>query len=226
LYIKDVKERLPQIVKKEDLLRILSHPVRLCIVRGLLNEPGCSVNEITGCLDMMYITIGGVRKDLPKGIEKKILDCVDDLERRLPDYGDLVLNNPTIIARTMNQIMLPAEVVREPGVTGIGMRSAAGKAYDIRKVAPYARYGKVEFDVPTANYSDVPTRIRFKRLEMFQIIRIIRQVLSMMPEGKVREKGLDGSALRRRGPGRARRGYNRDGQKHRGFSSRRQGGEG
>ena len=153
--------------------------------------------EITGQrIYHMYIVIGGVRKDLPKGIEKKILAYVDDLERRLPDYEDLVLNNPTIIARTKDQIMLPADVVRELGVTGIGMRSATGKAYDIRKVAPYARYDKVEFDVPTASYSDALTRIRFKWLEMHQIIRIIRQVLSMMPEGKVSEKGLDGSALR------------------------------
>ncbi len=76
------------------------------------------------------------------------------------------------------------------------MRSATGKEYDIRKVAPYARYDKVEFDVPTATYSDALTRVRFKWIEMHQIIRIIRQVLDMMPEGKVREKGLDGSALR------------------------------
>ena len=34
----------------------------------------------------MYIVAGGVRKDLPKGIEKKILAFVDDLEARLPDY--------------------------------------------------------------------------------------------------------------------------------------------
>ena len=153
--------------------------------------------EITGHrIYHMYITIGGVRKDLPKGIEKKILNYVDDLERRLPDYEDLILNNPTILARTKDQIMLPEEVVWELGVTGIGMRSSTGKPYDLRKVTPYARYDKVEFDVPTATYSDAYTRIRFKWLEMHQIIRIIRQVLDMMPEGPVREKALDGSALR------------------------------
>lgn len=157
--------------------------------------------EITGQrIYHMYIVAGGVRKDLPKGIEKKILAYVDGLEKRLPDYEDLVLNNPTVLARIKDNILLPAEVVWELGVTGIGMRSSTGEPYDIRKVTPYARYDKVEFDVPTATYSDAFTRMSIKYLEMFQTIRIIRQVLDMMPSGKVRAKVDDGSALRWRVP--------------------------
>ena len=73
-------------------------------------------------------------------------------------YEDLVLNNPIVRARCVDNIMLPAEVVWELGVTGIGMRSATGEEYDVRKVTPYARYDKVEFEVPTATYSDAQTR--------------------------------------------------------------------
>lgn len=40
-----------------DMLKAISHPVRLCIIRGLLNDPGCSVNKIKGCLDMPQSTI-------------------------------------------------------------------------------------------------------------------------------------------------------------------------
>ncbi|MBT7123178.1 MAG: NADH-quinone oxidoreductase subunit D [Clostridia bacterium] len=144
----------------------------------------------------MYIVAGGVRKDLPKGIEKKIIAYIDDLEARLPDYEELVLNNPSIRKRLVDNIILPKEVVWELGVTGIGMRSATGEPYDLRKVTPYARYDKVEFDVPTATYSDAQTRMTLKYLEMYQTIRIIRQVLDMMPKGKVRAKVDDGSALR------------------------------
>lgn len=157
--------------------------------------------EITGQrIYHMYIVAGGVRKDLPKGIETKILDFVNDLERRLPEYEDLVLNNPTVQARTVDNILLPAEVVWELGVTGIGMRSATGKEYDVRKVTPYARYDKVDFVVPTATYSDAQTRLTLKYQEMYQSIRIIKQALDMMPGGKIRTKALDGSALRWRVP--------------------------
>ena len=40
--------------------------------------------------------------------------------------------------------------------------------------------GQVEFDVPTATYSDAHTRMTLKYREMYQTIRIIRQVLDMM----------------------------------------------
>ena len=161
----------------------------------------CSDQEITGQrIYHMHIVAGGVRKDLPKGIETKLLAFLNDLERRLPEYEDLVLNNPTVRARTVDNILLPAEVVWELGVTGIGMRSATGMEYDMRKVVPYARYDKVEFEIPTATYSDAQTRLTLKYREMQQSIRIIKQVLDMMPNGKVRAKVSDGSALRWRVP--------------------------
>lgn len=55
--IKDAKEMLLEIGDTADMLKAISHPVRLCIIRGLLNDPGCSVNKIKGCLDMPQSTI-------------------------------------------------------------------------------------------------------------------------------------------------------------------------
>lgn len=153
--------------------------------------------EITGHrIYHMFITVGGVRKDLAQGMEKKVLDVLEDLEKRMPDYMDLIFNNGTILARTKDNIMLPKEVVWELGVTGIGMRSSTGEAYDLRKVNPYARYDQVEFEVPTATYSDAHTRLYFKYREILQSIRIIRQCFDKMPEGKVNTRISDGSALR------------------------------
>jgi ArsR family transcriptional regulator len=57
IQIKDAKERLQKISKQADMLKVISHPVRLCIIRGLLNEPGCNVSKIMGCLDMPQSTI-------------------------------------------------------------------------------------------------------------------------------------------------------------------------
>lgn len=144
----------------------------------------------------MYIVPGGVRKDLPEGIEKLIRKTLDGIESRLPEYEDLIFNNPTMQSRMVGEIMLPAEVVWDLGVTGIGMRSATGEAYDVRKVNPYARYDKVEFDVPVATYSDAYTRMKLKMLEVYQSIRIIKQVLDGMPEGKPNVKISRGSALK------------------------------
>ncbi|MCJ7718032.1 MAG: NADH-quinone oxidoreductase subunit D [Anaerolineales bacterium] len=154
--------------------------------------------EITGArIYHMYIVPGGVRKDLPAGIEEKITNFLDGMEKRLPEYEDLILHNPIIHARVKDNIMLPKEVVWELGVTGIGMRSSTGEEYDIRKVDPYAKYDEVEFAVPTANKSDALTRLRMKYFEIGQSIKIIRQCLEKMPkDGEVRAKISEGNALR------------------------------
>ena len=83
--------------KKAETLKAISHPVRLCIIKGLLNEPGCNVNKITGCLDMPQSTVSqhlaklksaGIVEGVRNGLEvnyyvinedvKKIIDCIID----------------------------------------------------------------------------------------------------------------------------------------------------
>ncbi len=145
----------------------------------------------------MYIVPGGVRKDLPEGFTDRVLAMMDELEVKIPEYEELILKHPIIHARTKDNIMLPAEVVWELGVTGIGMRSATGEENDLRKVQPYARYDQVEFEVPTATYSDALTRLNLKVREMYQCISIIRQVIDKMPaEGPVNVPVSAGNALR------------------------------
>lgn len=43
--------------QKAALLKTLSHPVRLCIVNGLIQNPCCNVSKITECLDLPQSTI-------------------------------------------------------------------------------------------------------------------------------------------------------------------------
>ncbi|MGV3026027.1 ArsR/SmtB family transcription factor [Clostridium thermobutyricum] len=40
-----------------ELLKVLAHPVRLCIVRGLLSNGSCNVTFMQNCLDMPQSTI-------------------------------------------------------------------------------------------------------------------------------------------------------------------------
>lgn len=153
--------------------------------------------KITGArVYHQYIVIGGVRQDLPLGIEKDMHEFIDSLESRLSEYRDLGVDNPSILPRINDTIMLPAAVVWELGVTGIGMRSAVNKPYDIRKVMPYARYDQVEFEVPVADYSDARARVDIKIKEIQQSINIIRQCLAKMPEGPVRVKPIRGQSMR------------------------------
>lgn len=40
-----------------DILKALAHPIRLCIVQGLLSCNGCNVSKIQNCLDIPQSTI-------------------------------------------------------------------------------------------------------------------------------------------------------------------------
>lgn len=40
-----------------ELLKVLAHPVRLCIVRGLLTNGGCNVTHMQNCLNMPQSTV-------------------------------------------------------------------------------------------------------------------------------------------------------------------------
>lgn len=57
--------------KKAEMLKALAHPVRLCIVRGLLAEEGCNVSKMQGCLDIPQSTLS---QHLGKLRDLKILE--------------------------------------------------------------------------------------------------------------------------------------------------------
>ena len=56
---------------KAEMLKALAHPVRLCIVRGLLSEQGCNVSKMQGCLDIPQSTLS---QHLGKLRDLKILE--------------------------------------------------------------------------------------------------------------------------------------------------------
>ncbi len=53
----NVKRNFKQIEEKAELLKAISHPVRLCIVTGLMSDKGCNVSKIKGCLNLPQSTV-------------------------------------------------------------------------------------------------------------------------------------------------------------------------
>jgi DNA-binding transcriptional ArsR family regulator len=55
--VKDVTKNFDNIKAKAQLLKALSHPIRLCIVKGLLENPGCNVSHMQDCLEIPQSTV-------------------------------------------------------------------------------------------------------------------------------------------------------------------------
>lgn len=136
--------------------------------------------EITGArIYHMFVTPGGVRRDLPDGILDKLSKTLDLLEARAPEFDDLFFDSAVVIRRAEGIGVLTQEKALAWGVTGPNLR-ACGLPYDLRRIDPYLTYPQLEFDVPTETAGDALARLRVRRAEVFQSIRILRQVIDRL----------------------------------------------
>ncbi len=130
-----------------------------------------------------YIMPGGLQADLPPTFDQKVREFLAMFPARLREYNDLLTNNRLWVDRTRGVAKLTAEQAIAFGCTGAVLRGS-GIPYDVRKYFPYCGYERFEFDVPVGTNGDVYDRYLVRVLEMDQSLRIIRQALDGMPEGR------------------------------------------
>lgn len=72
-----------------EIMKVLAHPVRLCIVKGLLENGGCNVSHMQNCLDAPQSTISqhlqklraaGIVEGRRKGLEINYKVCSSKAE--------------------------------------------------------------------------------------------------------------------------------------------------
>ncbi len=145
-------------------------------------------------------TIGGVRRDISASQIKDILKAVDKLEERTKYYIEIATQETTIIKRLSGVGVLSKEDALKLSAVGPTGR-ASGINRDVRRDDPYAAYGEIAFDVITDTNCDVYGRTVVRLKELLESFRIIRQVLSKIPDGpilvKVPRKIPAGEALSR-----------------------------
>jgi NADH-quinone oxidoreductase subunit D len=133
-------------------------------------------------LTMNYIVPGGLMYDIHSDFQTKVKAFVKQFKEKVTEYEDLVTGNVIFQSRTKGVGVLTAEDAISYGCSGPVAR-ASGVSCDIRKIAPYDAYDRVEFDeiVETAGDSFARYIVRVK--EMNQSIRIIEQLIDNIPEG-------------------------------------------
>jgi NADH-quinone oxidoreductase subunit C/D len=132
-----------------------------------------------------YFRFGGVVRDVPDSILKKIRELVfDRLGRKIDDMDRYLTDNEIIRTRCEGIGTLTAEQAIAYSVTGPLLRSS-GVPYDIRRADPYGIYDQLEFDVCYRSHGDVYDRYLIRLDEMRQSLRILKQVVSQIPEGPI-----------------------------------------
>ncbi|MBI5379137.1 MAG: NADH-quinone oxidoreductase subunit D [Nitrospirae bacterium] len=129
-----------------------------------------------------YITIGGVRKDLPEGFLTKTKALMDELPDRLAEYEALLTENKIWLERTrgigiIGQVEAIAWALSGPTLRGSGV------AWDLRKAHPYCGYDTYDFDIAVEREGDVYARYLVRLEEIRQSRRIIYQAMERLPDG-------------------------------------------
>jgi NADH-quinone oxidoreductase subunit D len=132
-----------------------------------------------------YIRPGGVAADLPDGWRDDVLAICDAIPPRLDQYDDLLTGQPVFQERTQGVGVITAEQALALSATGPVLR-ATGVAWDLRRDMPYQFYDQVDFDVVVGTYGDAFDRYAVRLNEMRESIRIVRQIVDLVPPGDYR----------------------------------------
>ncbi len=141
--------------------------------------------QLTGArFTTSYTRVGGQIRDLPAGLDQKILIFLDECENTIDEIAGLLNKNKIYLERMCDVGVISKEDAIDYGLTGPNLR-ASGVARDLRKDSPYLGYEQYEFDIPVGENGDCYDRYLVRMEEMRQSIRIIRQVLANFPEGEI-----------------------------------------
>lgn len=133
-------------------------------------------------LTMNYIVPGGLMYDIHPEFQTKVKAFIKQFKEKVTEYEDLVTGNVIFQSRTKGVGVLTAEDAISYGCTGPVAR-ASGVKCDIRKIAPYDAYDRVEFEEVIETAGDSFARYVVRVKEMNQSIRIIEQLIDQIPEG-------------------------------------------
>ena len=135
-------------------------------------------------LTTTYTRVGGLSGDLPDGFLPRMSSWLDGLERSLIEMDKLLTGNRIWVDRTKGVGYMSPEDAISYSMTGPCLR-ASNINVDLRRDRPYLAYRDLEFDVPVAKGGDVYDRYLVRMREMFESIRILRQIVEKMPKGPI-----------------------------------------
>lgn len=134
--------------------------------------------------------IGGIRPraELDQMRIQKIKEGMDFVEEKITEFAERFVSDPMIMSRITGVGVLKKEDALRLAATGPTLR-ATGVPIDLRRDMP--EYDHFEFDVITQDDGDVKSNILVRVLEIPESIKIIRQAIAHLPEGKITNRSWE-----------------------------------
>ena len=143
----------------------------LAMIGGNRVQYGCSV-------------LGGVRPrcELDDNRIERLKTDMDKIEEGLTGFVDRFLADSVLLSRISGIGVLPQKQAIKLAVTGPSLR-ATGVARDLRTTM--FEYDDFDFNIITQPGGDVKSNLIMRALESFESIKIIRQAIANLPDGKI-----------------------------------------
>jgi NADH-quinone oxidoreductase subunit D len=129
-----------------------------------------------------YNCPGGFMYDIHPNFQKRVKDFIKYFRKVLPEYDAILTGNVIFRERTVDIGKLSLADAVSYGVTGPSGR-ASGFACDVRKLAPYSAYDRVQFNEVLYTEGDTFHRYLARIEEMRESMNIIEQLIDNIPEG-------------------------------------------
>jgi len=126
-----------------------------------------------------YFRPGGVAKDLPDGLLDRIWEFTERFPGYVDEYETLLTENRIWKQRTVDIGVVDKEAALAWGFTGPMLRGS-GVAWDLRKVAPYDVYDRMDFEIPVGTHGDTYDRYLVRVEEMRESNKIVRQCVEWL----------------------------------------------
>lgn len=135
-------------------------------------------------IDCSVLVLGGVKHDINRDKIVNILEIIKKLEPKIEKLIDIYENDKTIRDATVGIGVLSNEDAIKFGTTGPVAR-ASGINNDVRINSPYSIYKELNPVVVLGKNGDVHSRIMVRCYEIKESLRMIKEALIVLPEGKI-----------------------------------------
>jgi NADH-quinone oxidoreductase subunit D len=129
----------------------------------------------------------GVRRDMPEGMEDRIVERMKFLVDRARYYKEIIDTEETMLERTEKVGKLSQDTAEKLCVVG-PMARYVGLQKDVRLNDPYAAYDEVPFDIIIRNEADVHALLQLRLDELVASANMISYAVQHLPDGPIRVK--------------------------------------
>ncbi|MEW6025489.1 MAG: NADH-quinone oxidoreductase subunit C [Pseudomonadota bacterium] len=130
------------------------------------------------------IVPGGVAVDIADGGKKELAALADRIEAEVRSLKTIYDEHAGLQDRFANTGVVTPKLAASLGLTGLAGRASA-QAWDARAQFPQAPYDQLAVNMVTQRSGDVLARAEVRFAELYESLRLIRELLARLPAGEL-----------------------------------------